>query len=356
MGAGDGGGDSGPPTAGPDVALEAVATLAHVAAQPTAAAREIHRLHIHAGRLYEGHGDWDANTGPTHMLSLDLTNPFADPVDEITLQTEAVWNMRTTASGRMLVSYIDPSGFEDPAQGALGIKETDGSWTVVHITDRPPVHDFSALERANGDLVIVGADNNGAAAWISTGGAFVGETICQLPSDDPNAGVVRAFTVFELGGTLHAYVQAATVTTITGRWTRDNAAPGSGTWTKQDTEQFQSSGRVTIGGTDFALLLSYGPAQLTVAAGSLRTYPADLHPSWATENVYALNIDRSTGLPWWLTSGGVVYRGNADGSLTNVMHLLDSDAVRCLAVDSQRGFVYFGTTDGSIVRAPIPEG
>lgn len=273
-------------------------------------------------------------------------------MDEITLQTEATWNMRTTASGRLLVSYIDPTGYADPTQGALAVRETDGSWTIAHITDRPPIHDFSALERANGDLVVVGADIDGAAAWISTGGGdFVGETICQLDPGDPNAGYVRTFTVFELDGTLHAYVQAATFTTITGRWTRDD---DTGTWTKQDTEQFQGASKVTVQGVDLALLLSYGPSSGMVASGSLRTYPPDLHPSWERNDVLAVNVDRTTGLAWWLTSSGVVYRGNADGTLTDVMHLLDAAMVRCLAVDSPGGWVYFGTTDSRIVRAAIP--
>lgn len=320
-----------------------------MAAQSTASGREIHRLHIHDGRLFHGGGDANANTGPIQLVSLDLDDPSADPVEEITLQTEAVWNMRTAPNGQMLVSYIDPQGTGDASTGALAIKAADGSWTVVQISDHVPIHDFSSLVRDTGEVVVVGASSAGAGAWIDS----VWEPIADAPEGNPSQGFVRAWTVLELAGVLHAWVDDGISSldhTWNGHYVRDDS---DGTWAKVDDDvRAKGSTKITVNGTVRALLLTSGPDNFeTVHGGQLVSHDGALD-AWETNNVYAVNV-ATDGSAWWLTTEPALYRGDPDGS-SALIGSIDDDTVRSLAVDSARGWVYLGTTDSRIVRVAVP--
>jgi hypothetical protein len=68
------------------------------------AARKINELFLFHDRLYIGHGDYGANTGPTDVMYLDLsTGKF---VTEFTVQEEAITRYRVL-SGKLVIPGVD---------------------------------------------------------------------------------------------------------------------------------------------------------------------------------------------------------------------------------------------------------
>lgn len=331
-------------------------TVAAIAAQPTPLAQEIHRLHLHERRLYLPHGDYGANTGPTHVLSLNLDDLAAPVLDELTCHTEEIYNYATLNDGRLAVPYIDPQGYGDPTQGVAALRGSEGAWTVITtITDHEPIHVTAITRRTDGTLVICGSSqefpSGESAAWLSTddGATWTKEAISTGPTE-----FERAYAVTEIDGVLHAWVSNGGQASA-GEYERNDL---DGTWAKTSALSIQELHPATTLGVEYFWSHEIGPSTGMAEPATIAPYPPAL-PSPLAEAVadwprlaVCLTVD-TDGTVWWLGASHDLHRGGTDGVHT-ALGVLDDPTIASLAVDVTGGFLYFGTTDSRVLSLPIP--
>lgn len=165
------------------------------AEQPTAAGRQIVDLQVHAGRVYAGYGDYDANTGPITIASL---GPAGDFTPHETIETEAAYVLREVG-GRLVVPSTDP-------RGASPSDYTDGAQWKEHLVVRAS-HVFDSASITGNDLWLVGSQGRDAVAWRSLDD---GATWTESLRVSPASGEPSDWSRFYFAGTLGSrlYVQA----------------------------------------------------------------------------------------------------------------------------------------------------
>lgn len=261
--------------------------------------------------------------------------------------------MRTLADGRLAVPYIDPQGSADPTQGAVAIRATDGTWSVVTtVTDHPPTHVFDVAEHA-GRLYIcgavdTGADTSAASVWWSDddGATWTWEPVVN------GDGFARIFALAEHGGSLYGWGNNVGDPSH-GRFVRNDT---DGTWTREDTTGWTETEPVTLLGQQFVLGLvdgvnvgigtpSLGPVCFPTPASTVATAMAAI-----TEEIYDLHVS-TVGTIYTLTSSGAVKRLTTDGAVATITSPLGS--AQSVAVDETRQKVYLGTYDSKIYVASL---
>lgn len=130
--------------------------------------RTLWDLHAVGDRIYLGHGDATANTGPTDVIALHVAT--GDFRVEATLQEEAIMSYRRFGD-RLFLPGVDPVG--SPDDGAVHVRRDpgrDGEWTTlvvpnaVHVSD-VAVHDgrlFAATQRQPNVAAVVESADDGA--------------------------------------------------------------------------------------------------------------------------------------------------------------------------------------------------
>ncbi len=176
-----------------------VATLAgshpFAITQSTDRGKQISTLFPWEGNLYMGYGDWQANTGPIHIVHYDPVSGLF--VDEFTLGTESVQNYRSI-DGNLYVTSIDPERSTDPDYAT---RTPGGAWTTV----RGPrlLHTFDINTLTGTDIWLAGStDPNGEVHRSIDGGATWSEEVVLLPE----FSFSRSYFVGVLNGKL--YVEA----------------------------------------------------------------------------------------------------------------------------------------------------
>lgn len=324
---------------------------------PTAAAQpggsqggHITRLTKFGRSLYPSYGDYGQNTGPIDLVALDLDTGLVG-ASEISAHTEQFWTMRVIG-GKLYAPYIDPQSTNaDPSNGQYAVATAPGSWSVV-TSVLGVSHAFDFAETADG-LWVFGASEteNAADIWRSTDGGVTWAESLSVPGD----GLTRFYAVAAFGDELIAF---ATVTPAARAWR----------WTAGGTEwvEITDPGEVTevkclysLNEVDFWITLHDGKETGFVTAGiaplAVTLDPADAATIQASLPAGVLIADADTdGTHLWLLAGDQqVWRGDTSGSWTSVM-TIDDQTARCLAVDLDGGFIYFGTNDSRILRTAIP--
>lgn len=329
-----------------------------IAAQPTAVGRQIHRVTFDGDALIPGYGDYGANKGPIHLLRMALADQAV--TDEATLTTEQIW--RTVPSGLgTLCPFMDPrGGIGDPEYGSYAVRQTDGSWTTYSIDTPYAIHVFGMAEH-DGALYAAGAaqigDLTSANVWQSLDGGSTWST--SLTLDDPTGNDQRRFyDLFVLRGDLFALevnapeASRAVYRLHAGSW--DVVVP-SALGALDDAVVWSE------GGVPFALCL-YGKAP----AFSIHSWAeVVVHPDDASERdsiqagVTAVGLlldaqpSRTGSHLYALKDDGDVVRH--DGTSWSTVLRVDPDKKTSLAADDVTGFLYFGTTNGKVVRCPLPD-
>lgn len=144
------------------------------ALQATDAGKTITALSLIDGLVYAGYGDYDSNTGPIHVESVDATDPVGAWTDHVTVDTEQVSAIRPASSGRVFVPHLDP---RQSGHAGYAERQANGTWV-----DRPgqiaatgAIHVFDMVEFA-GRLWACGAaevqptptSDGQAVVWHST--------------------------------------------------------------------------------------------------------------------------------------------------------------------------------------------
>jgi hypothetical protein len=114
--------------------------------QPTAekveVARKINELKLHNNRLYLGHGDYSANTGPTDVIYYDLASK--EFVSDFTVDEEAIMRYRVI-NDRLVIPGVDATESHDFAN--VYVNGNDG-WTK-HRTVAQGLHVFDVVSYRN---------------------------------------------------------------------------------------------------------------------------------------------------------------------------------------------------------------
>ena len=167
--------------------------------QRTAWGKTIQRMTSFNGRIYLGYGDWNANTGPISITSLDpVTQKFSS---EWISMTECVSNYRPI-SGRLFAPAIDPRGGPPKAAG-YAVGDSQGKWN-----DNPVFmeHAFDMATLTGDDLWLVGSygDYHSMALRSLDGGRTWKKSLDLFRAGDTMS---RFYFVFELNRKL--YVQSS---------------------------------------------------------------------------------------------------------------------------------------------------
>lgn len=142
--------------------------------QSTVRGRTIHRMVPFNGRVLCGYGDYNANTGPITLYSIDPTNLSTPAVALASLTTEEIHHIRVFGD-KAYVPYVDPQGSVDnPGNGGLAIVSADFTVAVCQVTPVPE-HVFDVVATADGIFLfgryLTDADNRDIASiWKSTDG------------------------------------------------------------------------------------------------------------------------------------------------------------------------------------------
>jgi hypothetical protein len=189
------------PFLAPVASAETVTTVAHpsVQAQPESG-RYVKDLGLQGTRLYIGHGNYSANTGPIDLAWVD-TVTGATGVDRSTPTEEL--NTFRTIDGRLYAPWIDPKGCGTctPVNGGYSTTASDvHAFQAAHVWD---------VAKVGSDLFIAGtaAYNDGAVIYRSTDGGATWTRSLAEASPGGATGWERFYWMGVIGGKL--YAQAA---------------------------------------------------------------------------------------------------------------------------------------------------
>lgn len=361
------------------------ATLDLVAAQPTSTGRLIQRLRLDDDRLYAAYGDYTANTGPIHVLSMNLINPADDPTtvavisDEATLHTEATWEIKPLSKlGGLTIPFLDPQGSDDPSTGQYATQNPGSqprTWTTH--TNLTPVaeHVFDTAQTA-AYAWMCGAsfdDAEGSACiWRSADGGTTWAAALTVPSA---TGFARFYTmmVFDDDTLLAVLTDNDGPAEFVQAW---HCAPGASTFTQlssdiadawrgaSDATPFtvNPSGTLPL---HFAALTTEGkqsgnaPEPSAVAMVANTDHLAAVTAALPTGEVWAFYAGTTSLWSLALTSDDVMglYRTDPDGTLTLLFPIHGGlGSIVSLAVDEPNAIAYFGTVQSTVLWAPVTLG
>ncbi len=294
-----------------------VSTNPWAAAQPTAWGRQISAVAYFGGEIYVGYGDWNANTGPTHVTSWSpATGAWTD---HLTADTEAIEGYRQIGSS-LYVPMVDPKANTSDLAVSDPWREVAAGTAGAAFE-----HVFDAAQTADG-LWLVGSKRGTEAAMAmrSTDGGTTWSESLTVPGYGN-----RFYTAAVINGVLHLQDQYSAYQYLNGAWV---AGP-----LMASTHQVHNT--VSVPGA-VASVGYYGPGWLYRFDGT--SYTTSSTQDWLAltksgNTVYALrsgSVMSSTDLVSWRT----VARSVPSGAIS-------------LAVGG--GYMWFGTTAGQLWSAPL---
>lgn len=315
----------------------------------------LHRLLLDGDKLYAAYGDYTNNTGPIAVAALDLTDPSAGFVSELTAATEETWALRQYGTD-LFVPYLDPQGYDDPAVPTYAVR-SGGVWSTVRVPVASPVHAFDMLRTDDG-LFICGAGNQPddeiASVWFSDDDGATWTVSFDAASAE--SGAARVYALVALSGAVLAFAEDMGVTSV---YRRDPGPTDS--WELVDTG---STGRVSDavcfdrGGVTVALCIAAGKnvGYPVTDAVNVHALPADAATRTATETALAgvtasdlaVTPDGSTA---YMVGDTHVWRLGSTGSAVQLRDL-DHAAVS-IAVSATTA--YFGTADSKVYSVPLAD-
>lgn len=289
-----------------------------IAAQPTYG-KYIDDLAIKDGLLYVGYGDYNDNTGPIDVATVDLATGVTGVKG--TAPTEEV-NTYRTFGGSLVAPWIDPTGCGTctPVNGGY----STGAGANVHTTQAGHVYDYTELGSSR-FLVGATAYKDEAAVWQSDNGGAWRVVQTDGPATNP-PGYARYYWAVTLGGKV--YVQgehgAFKMRVWDGRRWRATRADVSGITAASDIEVFKGKAYFRTSVFDGS----------RVKPSGLNTYPADFYA--AGDWLYAVS------------DAGDLRRTSGDGAWQDMGRVITPSRVLSVAVDGGR--VYVGTDVGTVYR------
>ena len=165
-----------------------VGTVAEAAAESTDWARQLQQVHCHAGLVFVGYGDWNANTGPSSIVSWDGAAFTA----EHAFENEANHAFRVV-DGQLWALAVDRRS------STVGYcrRGADGTWSDVEVLPAS-YHVFDVAE-LGGTIYLAGAGDGGdgiVMVWASTDGGSTWSASLTIEGY-PNA---RAYFIAERHG------------------------------------------------------------------------------------------------------------------------------------------------------------
>ena len=301
------------------------------------------------GHLYPSFGDYDANTGPIDVVSLNLATQVVGS-GEVTLHTEQTWTMRVI-DGALIVPFLDPQGSFDTSQGQYATAASVGSWSVTIDVTPAPEHVFDVAKTVDGLFLFGASGGTNGTIWRSTDDGATWAAALTIAGSE----FARFYAVAQFDEVLLAFYDDATGSPRAYQWTANAwseiTSPGLVT---------ETIGPFTYQGTEFYLglpdtknvgtiepnlpVVIVGPDDGEQLAAITGSFPADQMLYDGTE---------AEGSFYLLTAAGDVLVGDDLGQWSTLLTLTD-DTVRSIAVDPDGGYLYFGTTDSRILRTPIP--
>lgn len=298
--------------------LGKVSTNAWATSQPTAKGKGLGAVTYVDGEVYVGYGDWDANTGPTHVTS--WSPQTGTWTDHLTADTEAIEGFRQIG-GTTYVPLIDPH--TDTADFAAS-----SSWRSVAVGSNGAAfeHVFDMAETADG-MWMVGSkrDTGGALAMRSIDGGVTWTESLLVPG-----WYNRFYTAAVLDGVLHLQDQDTAYRFVDGTWV---TAPLMGR-----TSELHNAVSVpgAVGMVDYYRSAAY----LYRFDGT--TYTQSTETDW-------LSLTKSGDTVYALRSGSVVSSKDLV-TWTTVSRKAPTGAIS-LAVGG--GYLWFGTAAGELWAAPL---
>lgn len=160
-----------------------VATHPEASVETTANARTLHDLAVVDGELVAGYGDWNANTGPVTINSLDL-DTMTWSGSQLEVPTEALQNVRILEGGQYDGVYwplTDPRTSQWADSGF--VKDSSSGWELHEVA--PAIHVFDVAQLA-GELWMVGS------AWDTSTGTAHGAATAYRTTDGENWELMRS--------------------------------------------------------------------------------------------------------------------------------------------------------------------
>jgi hypothetical protein len=174
------------------------ATHPTIAAETTAAARQIKDIGVRGDRLYLGYGDYTANTGPTDIAWVTTSGVTGS---DLTVPTEEI-NTYRAFRGHLFAPWIDPTGCGTctPSNGGYSTSDAN-AWHNVHVAPAGHVYDYTELGTSR---FLAGAiAYGGAGVWQSdNGGPW--RLVLSEESAGGATGWERFYWIITLNGKVYA--------------------------------------------------------------------------------------------------------------------------------------------------------
>ena len=297
--------------------LAQVSTNPWAAAQATAKGKSLGAVSYVDGQVYVGYGDWDANTGPTHVTS--WSPQTGGWTDHLTADTEAIDTLRQIGD-TTYVPMTDPrANTADVARSGAWQSQPAGAGTAAF------EHTFDVAETADG-LWLVGSkrDTGGALVMRSTDGGTTWTESLLVPGINN-----RFYAAAVLDGVLHVQDLTSAYRFEDGAWV---AAP-----------LMASSSRVhnTVSVAGRVASVGY------FTAGWLYTFDGTTSTQSSETDWLALT---STGDTVYALRSGSVVSSTDLVTWSTVSRKVPAGATS-LAVGG--GYLWFGTATGGLWSAPI---
>lgn len=316
----------------------------------TANHRSIWDLQYWHGRIYIGHGDWDANTGPVQALYLDTSENVVVHDQGFMFDDEAVHTFRVIND---VLFALGADAKESWDFGNIYVKEQDNPWEKLRSLPRG-VHVFD-IGFSAGTFIASGSDDKTAGIVWTSGGGFRSWTVSNsftapgsAPPNNP---------LFVHGGTFSLKDKQYVTTANNQCLSFDGSA-----WAAEDCIEYYGFGvyRNAVFG-DTAVMVPYGHGNIRP---DRRLQMFNGHEKWmvtlssnvrdvvATDDALFVLVGESTG-------EGAVLRATTLGCRCA------TDFVRVATISSGRGGTpysleyvvgrfYVGTADGRLLKsAPI---
>lgn len=343
------------------------ATHPEASVESTSGARMLHDLAVVDGKLVAGYGDWNANTGPVTINSLDLeTLTWTGP--QLEVPTEALQNVRVLEGGDYDGVYWPLTDPRTSQWANSGFVKDDGlGWSLHEVA--PAIHVFDVAQ-LDGELWMVGS------AWDTSKGAASGAATAYRTTDGENWELMRSefttsdgrdferyYWAAELNGKI--YMQAQHIEAPVRSWDgkkwgttkvkvdgwRSSGNPGAICSTGNGKEVISFGGNILCPWSDGTMVFDGKkgskakgwPYDRTYYPGDGTYYPEDVE-DWFVDGEYL----------YGLSNRGTVAR-SLDGLSWQV--LLDRDErvpVSTTSIAVYEDYIYLGADEGQILKVNEP--
>lgn len=294
-------------TAAPVPSSFAVNSGAKALADAGKAGSSITEMQVLGDELYTGYGDWTQNSGPTDLISVNMTTGSA--TKHLTVDGEAFDKLRIY-DGAIYVPDIDPkvswtanAGYATNVNGAW---QYNAATPFVHVLDVAKIGKtlFLAGSIVNPDKRLYGPNNTIAAIKSSTDGGKTWKIEKARWSGTETDELDRYYWLSVVGDTLYAQAEVDRETLTAAKATRATDVWRNGSWSTtsapplinayQELETF--AGRI-VSDQSSRVLAGSNPVEKHLANG-LQTQMTDIFIDGAT----AYAVKRLTGFSTVYTS------------------------------------------------------